>query len=141
MIKTFRRTLFAVAATALAGLAADFPSAPSILSFAVSPAYAIVGAPLTPVSVAGVARRTTRRNVAYSSAAYGAAAVAPVATTAAVATTATVATTTAVAMGTRVATLPAGCASVASAYYNCGGTYYRQAYEGPNVVYVVSPAP
>lgn len=35
-------------------------SIPSISSF-VSPAIARVGRPLTPVSVAGVARRTTRR--------------------------------------------------------------------------------
>ena len=34
-----------------------------------APAHAIVGAPLTPVSVAGVARRTTRRAVVATSAA------------------------------------------------------------------------
>ncbi len=38
-------------------------SVPGIHSF-VSPAEAIVGRPLTPISVAGVARRTTRRTVA-----------------------------------------------------------------------------
>jgi hypothetical protein len=32
----------------------------------VSTAQAVVGRPLTPVSYAGVARRTTRRSVAYS---------------------------------------------------------------------------
>jgi hypothetical protein len=31
----------------------------------VSPAHAIIGRPLTPLSYAGVARRTTRRAVAY----------------------------------------------------------------------------
>ncbi|TCL73636.1 hypothetical protein [Rhizobium sp. BK251] len=40
-------------------LASDVPTI-SIPSF-VSPAMAIVGRPLTPVSVAGVARRTVRR--------------------------------------------------------------------------------
>ena len=42
----------------------------------VSSAHAIIGRPLTPMSYAGVARRTTRRAVAYGAAgaAYGAAA-------------------------------------------------------------------
>jgi len=43
----------------------------------VSSANAIIGSPLTPVSYAGVARRTTRRAV-VAGAAVGAAAVAPV---------------------------------------------------------------
>lgn len=38
-----------------------------------APAHAIVGAPLSPVSVAGVARRTTRRAVVATSAAAAAA--------------------------------------------------------------------
>jgi hypothetical protein len=42
----------------------------------VSEAHAIIGRPLTPLSYAGVARRTTRRAVAYG--AYGGVAVAPV---------------------------------------------------------------
>lgn len=68
----------------LAGVAAlasigFIPGEPLML---VSPAEAIVGRPLSPVSVAGVARRTTRRAVVA----------APVAATAAVATTAVVAT-------------------------------------------------
>lgn len=42
------------------------PGEPEVL---VAPAEAIVGRPLTPVSVAGVARRTTRRAVVYSAAA------------------------------------------------------------------------
>jgi hypothetical protein len=40
----------------------------------VTEAHAIIGRPLTPMSYAGVARRTTRRSVAYG--AYGAAVVA-----------------------------------------------------------------
>jgi len=48
-------------------------SGPSSL---VSSADARIGRPLTPMSYAGVARRTTRRTVAVGAAAYGAAAVA-----------------------------------------------------------------
>ena len=48
-------------ATVLAALSSiDRPAGPPSLSL-VSPAQAIVGRPLTPVSVAGVARRTVRR--------------------------------------------------------------------------------
>jgi hypothetical protein len=42
----------------------------------VRPAHAIIGRPLTPMSYAGVARRTTRRAV-YTGVAVGAAATAP----------------------------------------------------------------
>jgi hypothetical protein len=42
----------------------------------ITEAHAIIGRPLTPLSYAGVARRTTRRAVAYG--AYGGMAVAPV---------------------------------------------------------------
>jgi len=38
----------------------EWRSTPSLYSF-ISPAEAVVGRPLTPVSVAGVARRTARR--------------------------------------------------------------------------------
>lgn len=79
----------------------------------VQEAQAVIGRPLTPVSYAGVARRTTRRAVYATSAA----------TTAAT-----------------VATLPAGCAQVMSGgvvRYQCAGHYYRPVYDGPQVVYVV----
>jgi hypothetical protein len=53
--------------TAIAVSALGFiPGEPGAL---VAPAEAIVGRPLTPVSVAGVARRTTRRAVVATSAA------------------------------------------------------------------------
>lgn len=87
-------------------------------------AMAIVGRPLTPVSYAGVARRTVRRS-AYVAA--------PVAAGAAVAT--------GVAVGTAVATLPHGCNTMAGGYYACGGNYYQQTYDGPNLVYVAVPPP
>ena len=51
---------------------------PSIMSGAfVTAASARIGRPLTPLSYAGVARRTTRRAVAYGAAAGAAAAYAP----------------------------------------------------------------
>jgi hypothetical protein len=105
-------------------------------------AEAIIGRPATPMSYAGVARRS-----AYVAA--------PVARTAAVATTAAVVTTAAVAtsaemaaasqpvleVGTTVAALPGGCESATINgvdYKKCGGVYYRPAYQGNTLVYVVS---
>jgi hypothetical protein len=93
------------------------------LVFVASEALAVVGMPLTPMSYAGVARRTTRR-AAY----VGAAAATTAAATTAAVTTAAV-----------VSTLPAGCVEVVSAgvvYQRCGTTYYRPTYDGPNLVYV-----
>jgi hypothetical protein len=79
-------------------------------------ALAVVGRPLTPVSYAGVARRTTRRNVAATSYAQP--------------TTVVVAPVTA---------LPAGCARAAgggAVVYSCGGgVRYQPYYDGPTVVY------
>jgi hypothetical protein len=128
-------------------------------------AAAIVGAPLTPVSVAGVARRTTRRVVVASSAT----------TTAAVASSSAAASATAqqqavaqqqaataqqqqavakqqaevaqqqaqaagvVPVGTVAAALPAGCVATPKEgveYYQCGPNYYRAAFQGNNLVYV-----
>ena len=55
------RKVVLIAIIALTGVgAAEWMSAPVPLSL-VSPAEARVGRPLTPVSVAGVARRTARR--------------------------------------------------------------------------------
>jgi hypothetical protein len=84
-----------------------------------SEAYAIVGRPLTPVSYAGVARRTARRTTAVAATA--------AVTTAAVATTAVAAA--------RIATLPPGCVR-AGASYTCGAAVYEAVYDGPTVVYV-----
>jgi hypothetical protein len=113
-------------------------------------AAAIVGAPFTPVSVAGVARRTTRRTVVVASTA--------AATTTAAATAAQPAPapppppaqvpaqpppqaqTGAPPIGTTVSALPPGCVSNPKngiEYYNCGGVYYRPAFQGNNLVYVV----
>jgi len=60
-ISTKPRKVLLIAIIVLAGTgAAEWMSAPGPLSV-VSPAEARVGRPLTPVSVAGVARRTARR--------------------------------------------------------------------------------
>jgi hypothetical protein len=108
-------------------------------------ANAIIGAPLTPVSAAGVARRTTRRVVATE------AAVATTAATSAAAASATAASappppppatpTPAIPVGTVVSALPPNCAPAAIngvEYSYCGGVYYRAGFQGNNVVYVVS---
>lgn len=78
-----------------------------------SEAHAVIGRPLTPLSYAGVARRTTRRSVAASSAAYAATAAAT----------------------PHVYALPPGC-TMAGGVYHCGTAGYRPVYDGPNVVYV-----
>jgi len=119
-------------------------------------AHAIVGAPLTPLSVAGVARRTTARVVVAETAAVGAntaavsqqqAAVAQqqAATAKQQAATAQQQATAArpagaPAVGTIVNTLPSGCVPQDKGgveYQNCGGVYYRSAFQGNNLVYVV----
>jgi hypothetical protein len=134
----------ALATSLVALLAVDFASdAPLGLRFA-RDANAIIGAPLTPMSYAGVARRTTRRVVA---------------TEATVATAATASAAAAaqskpppppppapapaagpVPVGTVVTALPPGCVATAIGgveYYNCApGVYYRAAFQGNNLVYV-----
>ncbi len=114
------------------------PEAPLGLGF-VRKAAALIGAPLTPMSYAGVARRTTRRVVAVE------------------ATAATAAAATAAAqpkpppppapggpvpVGTVVQALPPGCAATPIGgvqYYNCApGVYYRAAFQGNNLVYVAA---
>jgi hypothetical protein len=133
----------ALATSLVALLAVDFASdAPLRLQLA-RDANAIIGAPLTPMSYAGVARRTTRRVVA---------------TEAVVATTATAAAAGAAAaqpkpppppapqaagpvpIGTVVQALPPGCAATPIGgvqYYNCApGVYYRAVFQGNNLVYV-----
>ena len=135
------------------------PDAPLGLTFG-RDAHAIVGAPMTPLSVAGVARRTTRRVVVAETAAVGATAAA--ANSAAVsqqqaavaqqqAATAKQQAATAQqqaaaarpagapAVGAVVNTLPGGCVPEDKGgveYQKCGGVYYRAAFQGNNLVYV-----
>ena len=97
-------------------------------------AHAVVGVPVSPVSVAGVARRTTRRTVAVASTATPAAQPAPVAQPAAAPRPAG-----APAAGTVIYALPAGCAPETIGgveYQRCGGVSYRSAFQGNNLVYV-----
>jgi hypothetical protein len=88
-------------------------------------AEAVIGRPLTPMSYAGVARRTTRRAVYAGAAtgAYGGGAYygAPVVRSTAVVTT-----------------LPTDCGQIATAdgvYYQCGAARYEPYYSGSTVVY------
>ena len=150
----------------LADLSGDAPSGIGMAR----EAYAVVGAPLTPVSVAGVARRTTRRAVVVGSAAtqsttaataqqqtataqqqaataqQQAATAQQQAATAQAQTGATPqkvpspAAAGAPATGSIVSALPGGCLQETKggiAYQQCGGVYYRPAYQGNNLVYVV----
>ena len=144
MKKALKLSLLSLSLPAL--LLADVaPEAPVGVGF-VREAAAIVGAPFTPMSYAGVARRTTRRVVA---------------TEATVATAATASAAAAAAqpkpppppppppqaagpvpIGTVVSALPAGCVATPIGgveYYNCApGVYYRAAFQGNNLVYVAA---
>ena len=120
---------------------------PSNVTF-LSEAEAFIGRPLTPLSFAGVARRTTRR------VAVGTTAVVATSTAAATQPTTVVVeqapaqpsaqATTAVPIGTVVPALPAGCSSVTvqgANYFNCAGVYYKPSFQGTNLVYVVVEKP
>lgn len=145
-------------------LAGVSPDAPATLTL-VPEARAVVGAPLTPVSAAGVARRTTRRVVvaestatqasaANSAAAQQQAATAQQQSATAQQQSATAQQQTAAAqqqvaaprpagappVGSVVASLPAGCKAETRGgveYQNCGGVLYRAAFQSNNLVYVV----
>jgi len=139
----------------LAGVAPDAPAGLTLLQ----EAHAVVGAPLTPVSAAGVARRTTRRAVVATSTTQAAAADTAAVQQQQAATAQQQAATAqqqaataqqqqaaaarpagAPAAGAVVSALPAGCKPVTQngvEYQNCGGVYYRAAFQGNNLVYVV----
>lgn len=114
-------------------------------------AHAIVGAPMTPVSAAGVARRTAVRTTAAASSSAAAASASASAASASAAQAQTQAAAkppapapsagAAPAVGTVVGSLPAGCVSAPVSgveYYLCNGVYYRAAFQGNNLVYVVA---
>ena len=71
------RTLHATLAS-IAGLSLFMLNdiSPTTSGMFVASAHAIIGRPLTPMSYAGVARRTTRRSYGYGAGAYGAGVVA-----------------------------------------------------------------
>jgi hypothetical protein len=129
-----------VLAGALAALVAvDFATDAPLGLRLMGDAHAIVGVPLSPVSYAGVARRTTRRVVATEAtvateqkAAAAAAAPPPAAPPPAGP----------VPLGTVVHALPPGCAATpikGVEYYNCApGVYYRAVFQGNNLVYVAT---
>jgi hypothetical protein len=144
------------AALFLTGESPDAPHAPTF----VRSAHAIIGMPFTPLSYAGVARRTARRTVAFEGAAMTASAETAAAQQQAAAAQQQAAAaaaqqqaaaaqkqaaaaqqqaTGAVPMGTVVTTLPAGCKAQAQGgveYQVCGGVKYRAAFQGNNLVYV-----
>ena len=140
----------------------DFlPNSPLRVGF-VKNAEAIIGMPRTPLSVAGVARRSMYREAAWNAAAYNAAAInaanynaaaansaaasaaaanAAAANAAASAAAAQRAAGSAVPIGTMVPSLPSGCSSTVISgvnYFNCAGVYYRAGFQGNNIVYIVS---
>jgi len=147
---------------------ADFqPNSPLKLGL-VGNAEAIIGMPRTPLSVAGVARRSMYReaavvstvavtsaavatsaaaNMAYANAAAAQAAAANAAAAQAAAANAAAAAAAAqqaaagLPVGTMVPSLPPGCTSTVIGginYFNCAGVYYRAGFQGNSVVYIVS---
>jgi hypothetical protein len=102
-------------------------------------AHAIIGVPLSPVSYAGVARRTTRRVVA-TEATVATAATASAAAAAAAQPKPPPPPAGPVPIGTVVQALPPGCVATPIGgvqYYNCApGVYYRAVFQGNNLVYV-----
>jgi hypothetical protein len=153
------RKMTALTVTAALAFCADLaPDAASGFRF-MAEANAVVGAPLTPVSVAGVARRSAYRTVAATSTAAATQSSAQAATAQQQAATAqqqaavvqqpqvaapqpaATAPGQALPLGTVVATLPAGCTQTTSGgvqYSKCGANYYRAAFQGNNLVYVTA---
>src|SRR5574337_104801 len=152
------KLVFTTLALPLLYLGADSPTGAPTL---VPSAQALIGLPFTPLSVAGVARRTTRRVYAAEATTAAAAAgaqqqaVAQQQAATAQQQAATAQQQQAVAqqqaavaaqqsgrpaIGTVVQALPGGCTSAPRGgveYYDCGGVFYRVAFQGSNLVYVV----
>ena len=140
------------------------PDFPSQLRF-VGDAEAIIGMPRTPLSYAGVARRSMYRQAvvvstvnaaaasaaaanmaaANAAAAHAAAANAAAAQAAAANAEASAAAAqraaAALPIGATVPYLPPGCGSMVINgvnFFNCGGIYYRAGFQGNSIVYIVS---
>ena len=113
---TLSRTMRFAAASMLAGGVWTMAFAPVV--------EAVVGAPATPGSVAGVARRTARRTTAVVASSTPTPAPAPAAAVPAAAPPAS----------GMVASLPAGC-EAAGDLFRCGNVYYRPYMQGSTVVY------
>ena len=127
--------LTAVLSLAAVGLwSLDF-NAESGLALA-SPAQAVIGAPRTPVSVAGVARRSTRRAVYATNASQQQQQQQQAQQQQQTQQTAAAA----LPKGTVVSALPAGCTSVTVDgvnLFSCGSTMYQPKFQSNNLVYVV----
>ena len=166
-MKTFMMPIVLIVALILMSIATFQSESPLRLGF-VGNAEAIIGMPRTPLSVAGVARRSMYReaavvstvavtsaaaanaaaaNMAYANAAAAQAAAANTAAAQAAAANAAAAAAAAqqaavgLPIGTMVPALPPGCTSTVIGgvnYFNCGGVYYRAGFQGNNVVYIVS---
>jgi multidrug efflux pump subunit AcrA (membrane-fusion protein) len=152
-------------AASLVLLIAEFPSQPPLKLGFVGNAEAIIGLPWTPLSFAGVARRSMYRQAvaasamnaaaaqaaaanmaaanaaaAQAAAANAAAAQAAAANAAAAAAAAQRAAAT-LPIGSTVPYLPPNCSSTVingTNYFNCGGVYYKPGFEGNHIVYIVS---
>jgi hypothetical protein len=160
-MKTFLMPIV-LAASLLFMSIADLPNSSLRVGF-VKNAEAIIGMPRTPLSYAGVARRSMYREAAVAStvavtsaaaanaasanmaaanaaAAQAAAANAAAAQAAAAAAAAHAASAT-LPIGTMVPSLPPGCTSTVISgvnYFQCGGVYYRAGFQGNSVVYIES---
>ena len=166
-MRTFLTSIALTVALVFMSIADFLPDSPVRLGF-VDNAEAIIGMPRTPLSFAGVARRSVYRgaavattvavtsaaatNAAMANAAYENAAAAQAAaanTAAAQAAAANAAAAAAAAqqaaaglpVGTMVPSLPPGCVSTVIGgvnYFQCGSVYYRAGFQGNSIVYVVS---
>jgi hypothetical protein len=161
-MKAFLTPIVVSAALLLVSVTDFRPESPLKLGL-VRNAEAIIGMPWTPLSFAGVARRSMYReaawnaaaaNAAYANAAASQAAAANAAAAQAAAANAAAAQAAAanaaaaqrapgaaVPIGTIVPNLPSGCSSIVIGgvnYFNCAGVYYRAGFQGNNIVYIVS---
>jgi hypothetical protein len=163
-MKRFLMPIVLTASLVLMWVADFLPESPLRVGL-VKNAEAIIGMPWTPLSFAGVARRTMYREAAYGAAASAAAAnvaaanyayanaaaaqaaaanaaaAQAAASQAAAAAAAAHAAASALPIGTIVPSLPPGCTSTVIGgvnYFNCAGVYYRAGFQGNNIVYIVS---
>jgi hypothetical protein len=154
-----------VTAALFISVAQLLPDFPLRLGF-VNNAEAIIGMPWTPLSFAGVARRSMYREAAWNAAAVNAAAAnaaaanmaaanaaaaqaaaanaaaaQAAAANAAAAAAAAQRASAALPVGSTVPYLPPNCSSTVingTNYFNCGGVYYKPGFEGNHIVYIVS---
>jgi len=153
-------------AASLLLLVADVPPQATVKIGFVGNAEAIIGMPWTPLSFAGVARRSMYRQAVWGAAAanaaaanaaaanYAAANAAAAQAAAANAAAAQAAAANAAAaaanaqraaaalpIGSTVPYLPPNCSSTVISgtnYFNCAGVYYKPGFEGNHIVYIVS---